>query len=251
MNQMKIFITARSQSLPSSGIAGCSIAHLDYTVGPGKRLLRSSNSRAFRGGLMVISDRNMPSGDGSVFASEVVRECQNRGYSGVVANFMSHHSLLDPISSRLNSRGLKLYIPETCGEKAAEARIMCPTAISGGSLKARLQELCDKYGTQRIALDVERLAMDFLLPSPSGEGTPLSRDELNALLQKRGAQSFFSNDLCAHYFTYSENGKHHFVLYDTAASIKKKLSIAQSLGIEEAFLMYSEVEDILQLIINN
>lgn len=250
MNRMKIFITAQSQQLPPAGIPGCGVAHLDYTIGPGKRLLRSSRSRAFRGGLLVVSDKNMPTGDSGLFASDLVRECQNKGYTGVVANFGAA-SLHESIQNRLSSKGLRLYVPQSLGELARNAQIMCATAISGGSLAVRLKELCDKFGAGRIALDIERLAMDFLLPSPTGEGTPLSRDELNSLLKKRGAQSFFSNDLCAHYFTYSENGKHHFVLYDTAASIKNKLSIAQSLGIEEAFLMYSEVDDVLQGIINN
>jgi len=251
LNSIKIFITAQSQLLPSAGISGCSVAHLDYTIGPGKRLLRNSRSRAFRGGLLVVSDKNMPLGDGSLFAAEIVRECLNKGYSGVVANFGSSGSLHTTMQNRLAAKGLRLYVPESLAADACDSQVMCPTAISGGSLSVRLQELCRKYGAGRIALDIERLAMDFLLPSPTGEGTPLSRGELNSLLQKRGAQSFFSNDLCAHYFTYSENGKHHFVLYDTASSIKKKMSIAASMGIGECFLMYSEVEDILQGIINN
>ncbi len=245
MNQMKIFITAPSQALPQLGIPGCRVAHMDYSIGPGKRLMRNSRSRAFRGGLLVLPGRNIPSGNSSLLIGELTRECQLRGYGGVVAGFDEVDPMLPALSSRLTARGQRLYLPQELAEDIPDSMALCATAISGGSLKARLEELCQKLGPERIALDIQRIRMDFLLPSPEGQGQAISRDELAGLLSSRGGQYFFSADLCACYFTYSENGRHHFVLFDTAASIMKKLSIAQQLGIGEAFLLYSEVQDIL------
>ena len=49
----------------------------------------------------------------------------------------------------------------------------------------------------------------------------------------------------ANYFTYTENRSTHFVLFDDAGTLRKKAALAQSLGIQEAFLMYPEVPDII------
>ena len=50
-----------------------------------------------------------------------------------------------------------------------------------------------------------------------------------------------------HYFTYMsrQNGA-HFVLFDDAGSIRKKLQIARSLNIADAVLAYPQVEDLLE-----
>ena len=72
------------------------------------------------------------------------------------------------------------------------------------------------------------------------------KQELNALLEERRPSVFFSNELCAHYFTYMsrENGA-HFVLFDDAGSIRKKLLTAQALGIDRAVLSYPQTADLL------
>ena len=57
------------------------------------------------------------------------------------------------------------------------------TAISGGTLRTMLVDACNAFGRGRVALDIERLRMDFLLPSPTGEGTPLTKESFDALYQ--------------------------------------------------------------------
>ncbi len=66
-------------------------------------------------------------------------------------------------------------------------------------------------------------------------------------MDEREPAVFFSNELCAHYFTYMnrQNGA-HFVLFDDAASIRKKLYLARSLDISDALLPYPAVADILR-----
>ena len=109
---------------------------------------------------------------------------------------------------------------------------------------ARLQEAVQRFG--RVVLAVERVAEDFYLPSPTGQGTPLTRDELAQRLEERAPQVYFSTDLCAHYFTYmSDASGAHFVLFDDAGSIRKKLQLARQLDIGEALLPYAQVDDLL------
>lgn len=74
--------------------------------------------------------------------------------------------------------------------------------------------------------------------------------ELDKKMEELRPSVFFSNELCAHYFTYMsrENGA-HFVLFDDAGSIRKKLQTARSLGITSAVLAYPQVDDLLEEIL--
>ena len=76
------------------------------------------------------------------------------------------------------------------------------------------------------------------------------REELQERLEERAPSVFFSSELCAHYFTYMsrQNGA-HFVLFDDAGSIRKKLQTARSMGITSAVLAYPQVDDLLEEIL--
>ena len=56
---------------------------------------------------------------------------------------------------------------------------------------------------------------------------------------------FFSQDLCARYFTYTREGETHFVLFDDADTLQQKLQTGTRMGFSAAFLMYPEVRDLL------
>ena len=100
-------------------------------------------------------------------------------------------------------------------------------------------------GGGRLALDAERLRMDFSLPARNGRGRPLTAGELQELLDRESPAVFFSQDLCARYFTYTRDGETHFVLFDDADTLRQKLRLGSSLGFSAAFLMYPEVRDLL------
>jgi len=86
--------------------------------------------------------------------------------------------------------------------------------------------------------------MDFTLPAPSGEGIPLSRETFQTLIARETPSIFFSPELCARYFTYTQNNEFHFVLFDDAETLRQKLRLGSSLGFSAAFFMWPEVEDI-------
>ena len=94
-------------------------------------------------------------------------------------------------------------------------------------------------------LALEGLRMDFTLPAQSGEGHPLSGRELQDLLVRESPSVFFSQDLCARYFTYARDGETHFVLFDDADTLSQKLRTGGNMGFAAAFLMYPEVQDLL------
>ena len=86
--------------------------------------------------------------------------------------------------------------------------------------------------------------MDFRLPARSGEGEPLDEERFRQLMEQESPSVFFSQELCARYFTYTREGGTHFVLFDDAGTLKQKLKIGGSIGFSAAFFMWPEVRDI-------
>ena len=162
------------------------------------------------------------------------------------ANDEAQFAELHTLGELTKKRGWPLYVTEAYAPFSDSAIALIPSALSGGSLQQRLQEAVERFGAARVALAVERVAEDFFLPSPTGQGMPLTREELRQRLEERAPSVFFSSELCAHYFTYMsrQNGA-HFVLFDDAGSIRKKLQVARNLGISSAVLAYPQVDDLL------
>lgn len=249
----KLILTAPPSAAREATSFGLPVGHMAYRIGPGAHLLRSNISINLRGGLMVVDGAAFDGrGDPASFCQQLVRECSFRGFDGAILDFEGQrYPLLGQIVQRLGGmfarRGWPLYVTEAYADYSDQTRIIIPSALSGGSLSKRLEEAVERYGAHRVALGVQRTAEDFTLPAPNGCGTPLSREELNQRIQARGASIFFSDELCAHYFTYMsrQNGA-HFVLFDNAASIRKKLLLARQFGLCACILVWPEVDDILQ-----
>ena len=218
-----------------------------YAVGQGGCLTRCDATAFPRGGLMGLSDRctgAIPRID--TLCRTIVAECVKRGFQGVLADFETNPysdrlSFLSRLSARLSARGMALYCPLSL--PAEGAMLLVGTGLSGGSLRALLEETACRYGAERLALDLERVMMDFPLPCPSGCGTPLTREELLALREKHPSSVYFSRELMAKYFTYSAGSGTHFVLFDDAETLRQKVKLAQNLGIQTAFLMFPEIVD--------
>ncbi len=180
-------------------------------------------------------------------ARQIARTCLRRGYAGAAADFdpparPGRLALLEALSPLLASCGRTLYVPEHY--PVAGATILLCTALSGGTLEGRLTQAVDQYGAEHLALDLQRLTMDFPLPCPGGQGTPLTLPQLEALAA--GRPTFYSDALCARYFTLTRQGQTHFVLFDDARTLRRKLELARQLGIRDALVMLPEVEDLLE-----
>jgi hypothetical protein len=227
-------------------------AHLAYRMGRGPHLLRAGTGGIPHGGLMVLDPHGYDGlGPAAPFCQEVIRECQARGFSGAVLDFEGRLPPLKPLVSLLDDgfsrRGWTLYVPERCAAFAPHAKVMIPSALSGGSLSRRLKEAVERFGPERTVLALQRSAEDFSLPSPSGSGTALSQEELTALRQRLRPAVFFSHELCAHYFTYMdrESGA-HFVLFDDADTLRHKIELAHRAGIFTFAASWPEVSSYAQ-----
>ena len=224
-------------------------AHLAYRIGRGPHLFRSGGTVPLKGGLMVLDDRGFDGlGAAGSFCQEVVRECAARNFSGAVLDFERRMPPLEKMAAQLDSlfarRNWTLLVPETYGHCAPQAKVVIPSALSGGSLALRLEEAAERFGRNRVALSLQRTAEDFFLPSPSGSGVPLTRGELRERLDRMRPSVFFSHELCARYFTYmSRDSGAHFVLFDDGDTLCRKLEVARRAGVHTFLAPWADVED--------
>lgn len=246
---MKLYLAITPKE--AQQLSDCSLprVHIAYAVDDGGMLTRSTPPEKMHGGLMGLSDRcSKPLPRTDALLRTIVSECAARQFAGVFADFESSPfpdriTFLERLGTLLRSHGKVLYAPQIF--PVSSANVLISTAISGGSLREMLQSAQDRYGQKRIALDLQRLIMDFPLPCMSGQGRPMTLDELNTLRRRRDISAFYSRELGAQYFTHTVNGEAHFVLFDDAQTIRQKLALGEKLGIETAFLMYPEVRDLL------
>ena len=186
---MPLYLAATPDRLAQARAVTPRLAHVAYRLGPGSELLAAPLPPALRGGLMVLSDWDCPPvEEPDRLARQIARTCLRRGYAGAAADFdpparPDRLALLEALSPLLASCGRTLYVPEHC--PVAGATILLCTALSGGTLEGRLTQAVDQYGAEHLALDLQRLAMDFPLPCPGGQGTPLTLPQLEALAAGR------------------------------------------------------------------
>lgn len=252
MEQMeRLILAAKPGEVTSAGAWGQPLAHLAYRVGGGPHLFRANGPVTPQGGMMVIDDSGFSGGgEPEGFCNEVLRECAARRFTGVVCRFLARPApvltqAVGKLGELCRGRGLEFMVSEPYGSAVPGAGVLISTALSGGSLQGRLEAAGESFGPGRLAVWVERTAEDFLLPSPGGAGAPLSVEELERRRAEHGSDVFFSGELCAHYFTYRAGEKGHFVLFDDAGSIRKKLRLAAGLGIKTAFLPYEATGDLM------
>lgn len=224
-------------------------AHLAYRVGRGPHLFRAGGSVPLRGGVMVVDGQGYD-GAGSVgpFCQELASECALRGFSGAVLDFDRRLPPLEQLAGQLDrlfvQRGLQFYVPEPFGHCVAHGRVILSSALSGGSLAQRLEEAAERFGRDRIALSLERSAEDFSLPSPTGSGAPLTRQQLRQQMDALRPAVFFSRELCARYYTYmNRDTGAHFVLFDDGDTMLRKVEVARQAGVSVFLAPYEDIRD--------
>ena len=255
-NRPELLLTVPPHQLQAACVYGLPIGHMAYRLGQGGHLLRSGAPVGMRGGLMVLDDTGWEGGDAGQICREILRECASRGFDGIICDWEQKPAALSgrviaELGDAAARRGWPLYVPEAYGAFMEKAHVLIPSALSGGSLRQRLLDAGERFGTDRLTLAVQRSAEDFFLPSPAGSGVPLTQDELKSRIHAMSPSVFFSDELCAHYFTYmSRQSGAHFVLFDDAGSIRKKLMLSRALWVKQAVLAYPEVSDLLPALLS-
>ena len=226
--------------------AGFLPAFMVYRI-RGARLYFADGAKNVRGGVMVIGAAGYSGGspiDGLL--DDIAYEIKKRDFEGIVLDSGGdvspiHTALAARIVSAL--RPFPVYLPAAVAAVVEGSVALVQTAISGGTLERHLNAAINKFGASNIAVEADRLRMDFTLPATSDAGESFTAQRLSELSEFK--HTFFSEDLCVNYFMYKSNESHHMVLYDDAESMRKKLSLAERLGITRAFLYYPNTYDII------
>ena len=247
---MQIYLTAAPAEEHAAAACRLPLAHAAYRIGPDSCLLRQNLLLQAREGLLGLTDRGAPEiPQPELLSAALVRECRRRSYRGVLADFEDpptpdRTAFLSALDAALSAAGLTLYAPETWAAQTTSAVSVISAAVSGGSFLQHLRESVAAAAPRRIALDLERLRMDFVLPAREGVGTPLTAEALARLIRTEAPAVFFSPELCARYFTYLKGGEAHFVLFDDADTLKRKLRLGAQCGCGAAFLLWPEISDL-------
>ena len=243
---MQLYLAASPHTTPRPWKGGR--IHMAYCVDREGALLRSALTESLQGGLLGLSiPVSPPAQSCGALCDGLLAECRQHAFAGVFADWEADGEAdwLPLLEERLSCAGRTLYLPEAVAPCTRQSGVLICTALSGGSLRQRLQEAIARWGVSRVVVDVQRLCMDFPLPCPDGEGRLILPTQKSVQEKLRSARSFYSQELCARYYTYLAPDGGHLVLYDDAATLRSKLRLAQSLGIKQGFFMYPEVSDIL------
>lgn len=246
----KFFVGVRGREL---GMAvGAEEIQLLYRVSPQLSLLQVSgvSPQARRKGQIMGIDTmaQAPEGDISAFCRQVEGVLEQYGFGGLACFFQGAgnpclEKTVTALEQLCKKRRIPLLLPERYGKKSDYGKVFVSTVLSGGSLEGKFRRAMEQYGRERVVMDIESMAMDFLLPAPQGTGERLQRGQVQALRERTQAQTFFSQELCARYFTY-ENGEHslHFVLYDDQKTMEEKIRLSRQWNLWGVAVTYGEYE---------
>lgn len=233
--------------------SGFPLLQFGLGIRPDGSLYRMMLSDHKAGCYLGVSDRGMERFSETI-CTQLMAEAEKINAAGIFADSerdcTAVHDFLAAMDLLCTQRKIPLFVPYCQADCVQNAFLVVDTALSGGSLWERFQALHSQY-PGRIAADLRKISRDFLLPAPDTEGERLKDDAREALCARTGAQTFFSRELCARYFTYmdaQENG--HFVLFDDADTLKEKCKCLDLLGISPIFARYAEVKEIIGSILH-
>ena len=246
---MKQYLLTPPHQASQAQALGLPLAHMAWQLDRQGRLVQAGTGQ---GGLMLVGVPEAPEShtDPGQAVREILALCTKQGSLGVILDLETPPTpylarFIRSLDEGLAKARKGLFLPESYHAYSQRAFLYLSSAISGGSLEGRLKEAVDTYGAQRLALSLHRTCRDFFLPSPDGQGRPMTQEELRQRMDRLEPRVFFSPQLCARYFTYmSRDTGAHFVLFDDAETLRRKQDLALSLGIQRFFWLYPEVEDI-------
>ncbi len=246
-DKIRSFLVATAEDQKNAAELHMPSCYLFYCIGEGGVLRRRGLPASARGGIMGIFDdgsTDWQSVDAGRLARDIVGECARRSYGGVLLDFQESVGALETvrrIAPALTAKRLVHFVPLGLAEASDQGKIIVPSGISGGSFSDMLRQYTVRYPPERLCLELVRVCSDFVMPSYTAEGRPLSAAEFREILERESPQSYFSAELCAKYFTYQDRERQvHFLLYDDPSTAAQKIRAAARQGYFAAFLLYRD-----------
>ena len=229
------------QEEPGPALRGARRAQLGYRISDTGRLFYGF-ARKPSGGILTLSDDGTGRPDAEAFLPELEKELRRGAFSGIFADLEAVTPSLFALAGGLETLAqrlrIPLFVPEAYAAGTQRAFVLIGSDVAAGDYALRLEEAALRFGP-RLALELVPLRADFALPG-QGRAQPLTREELRGLLE-HGAQVYYSQALCANYFTYRDGGQDtHFVLFDDEKSLMRKCELAEKAGVGSIFALYQE-----------
>ncbi|MBR4304305.1 MAG: hypothetical protein IKT81_03135, partial [Clostridia bacterium] len=232
-----------------------SFVQMIYRINELGILQRIPNYSAQGRNIMGIEDRTgLNSADIDRIFRDITNEMNRRSYSGVLLNIRLDNLDIDKaekLCSLLSQRKILHFLPVELAQLSKDAKIIVPSSVSGGSVADMIKTVTDKYTPSRTCIEIIKCCHDFEMPAYKPEGTMLTKEAMHNLMEQYSPQCFFSSDLGCKYFTYRQDGKVHFVLFDDPETAAYKINLAQSAGLFGVFLLYSEWGENINQILSN
>ena len=214
------------QEEPGPALRGARRAQLGYRISDTGRLFYGF-ARKPSGGILTLSDDGTGRPDAEAFLPELEKELRRGAFSGIFADLEAVTPALFALAGEMEALAqrlrIPLFVPESYAAGTQRAFILIGSDVAAGDYALRLEEAALRFGP-RLALELVPLRADFALPG-----------------LERGAQVYYSQALCANYFTYRDGGQDtHFVLFDDEKSLMRKCELAEKAGVGSIFALYQE-----------
>lgn len=240
---MKTFTVTIGRDIPQAAALGYPCAWLACRADDGQ--LRMQAQPLGRGGLLgLYTESGLPADfDDRRLARDLQTQARRFGCGGLLLDLPSDaagRAFAARLCPRLAELGLVHYVPVELADQAPQAKLILPSAISGGSFEGMLRHFTSLYPPSQLCLELIRTRSDFTMPSPDADGTPLSAERF-ARLHAQAGGSYYARELCCRYFTYMDEARQpHFVMFDDAATAQAKALQASRAGFFACFALYAE-----------
>ncbi len=248
MSDMKIFLSSPPEDALKAAEHGL-VSIMAYRMGAGFHLYRTAIPKGeFE--LMDVDCGNFTGyGPHEILATELLGECRKRGYKGIVLGLPAKPtppllSFVSLFSQRAEKLAVSLYVPVAYAASSGYAKLLVNHRPHNGGFKLYIGKFCSRFGENRIALELERIYLDYTLPSKSGLGARISEKRFTEIYGR--GNRFISQDLRCNYISSLRENRAHLVTWDDGNSIAQKLKDAESMGINTVFLYYPHVRDIVR-----
>ena len=243
---MKLYLAVPPEAAEEAGKSGFPLAWMGARSDKSGRLFLREGMKP-KGEILAADIRafHQPE-NAAALAGTLMTQMRAYGFRGILLETEKRENPAAKALGRLLAAGLcgnPVYIT---GENAVPGTYgLTESAVTGGTLEGHLRAAMQRCGGEKTALDVQRLRREFVLPAKNGNGRDLTGEELRQRLTRLRPAVHYSRELCAQYFPWNRGRETLFVLFDDAASLRRKLHLASGLGIGCAFLFWPEVKDLL------
>jgi len=219
-----------------------------YAAGENGRLYRLRAARPPYGEIMAIRvDTCAGMVSPQAFASSAAAECLAQRFRSIVIMAPeqpgeAHAALARATAAEAASRGITLFLPESLADGCGSARVMI--RADRGSFAEALRIAAASVGAQRVSLELRAVRKSVSALSEGWETRLIGESELSAALGHSRALGYSTQLFlrCA-----AASGAPEYVFYDDMRSISEKLALAQTLGVRDAFIGYSDLLGVMRI----